>query len=53
MADRPAIKGIKGLIAGINLPISIPPQPYLSKNASPFLIADSLFLIKLKQRIFF
>ena len=40
--DKPAMKGIKGLIAGTSRPITIPPQPYLLKNFSPFKKTSSL-----------
>ena len=41
--EIPAIKGIKGLIAGINLPIRIPPQPYFLKKSSPLIKTACLF----------
>ena len=37
MEEIPAIKGMNGLIAGINLPIKIPLQPYLLKKSSPLI----------------
>ena len=43
----PAMKGIKGLIAGINLPIRIPPQPYFLKKSSPLIKTACLFCKKL------
>ena len=48
MDEIPAMKGIKGLIAGINLPIKIPLQPYLLKKLSPLMNKVSLFLRKFK-----
>lgn len=41
--EMPAINGIKGLIAGINLPIRIPTHPYLLKKFSPLIKISSLF----------
>ena len=41
--EIPAIKGMNGLIAGINLPIKIPLQPYLLKKFSPLIKIASLF----------
>ena len=42
----PAINGIKGLIAGISLPIRIPTQPCFLKKSSPLLKTACLFCKK-------
>ena len=41
--EMPAMKGIKGLIAGISLPIRIPTQPYFLKKSSPLIKTVCLF----------
>ena len=44
--EMPSINGIKGLIAGISLPIIIPTQPYFLKKFSPLMKTACLFCKK-------